>query len=154
MPTEVSPSVLNKHARVSNWPMDEFLEATGEAVLQAPSLGKPDTTGVEVSGDSEFAATGWALKEVGADGWTVPDMSGLRNIREASIGSSSPSPETVIGPDDRVQITHTASHPWRMIAFLLITAADNSNWIDTGWFIGPHTLMTVVNPFDWTLIRH
>jgi len=27
-------------------------------------------------------------------------------------------------------------------ASLLITAADNSTWIGTGWFIGPHTLIT------------
>jgi V8-like Glu-specific endopeptidase len=27
-------------------------------------------------------------------------------------------------------------------ASLLITAADGSGWIGTGWFIGPHTLMT------------
>jgi V8-like Glu-specific endopeptidase len=48
----------------------------------------------------------------------------------------------VHGPDDRVKITNTASMPWRMNASLLITAADNSTWIGTGWFIGPHTLMT------------
>jgi glutamyl endopeptidase len=48
----------------------------------------------------------------------------------------------VHGIDDRVQITNTADYPWRVHASLLITAADNSRWIGTGWFIGPHTLMT------------
>ena len=33
-------------------------------------------------------------------------------------------------------------YPWRAHAWLLITAADGSQWIGTGWFIGPHTLMT------------
>ena len=49
---------------------------------------------------------------------------------------------TVHGPDDRVQVTNTSAYPWRAHASLLITAADNSTWIGTGWFIGPHTLMT------------
>src|SRR5262249_39561020 len=40
------------------------------------------------------------------------------------------------------QITNTSIYPWRVHASLLITAADNSQWIGTGWFIGPHTLMT------------
>lgn len=51
-------------------------------------------------------------------------------------------PESVIGPDDRVQITATDVYPWRVHASLLITAADGSRWIGTGWFIGPHTLVT------------
>jgi hypothetical protein len=48
----------------------------------------------------------------------------------------------VHGPDDRVQISNTSVYPWRVHASLLITAADGSRWIGTGWFIGPHTLMT------------
>ena len=40
------------------------------------------------------------------------------------------------------RITNTSAYPWRAHASLLITAADNSMWIGTGWFIGPHTLIT------------
>ena len=50
--------------------------------------------------------------------------------------------ETVHGPDDRVKISSTGVYPWRAHASLLITARDGSMWIGTGWFIGPHTLMT------------
>ena len=52
--------------------------------------------------------------------------------------------ETIIGEDDRVKITDTQSRPWRMIAGLrLITRAPlTSTFIGTGWFIGPHTLLT------------
>jgi V8-like Glu-specific endopeptidase len=50
--------------------------------------------------------------------------------------------ESILGRDDRVQITATSTYPWRVHASLLITAADGSNWIGTGWFIGPHTLIT------------
>jgi V8-like Glu-specific endopeptidase len=35
-----------------------------------------------------------------------------------------------------------APSPWRVHASLLITARDGSRWIGTGWFIGPHTLVT------------
>jgi V8-like Glu-specific endopeptidase len=66
----------------------------------------------------------------------------LRDIGEASFGVPPPHEELVHGPDDRVQITNTSVYPWRLHASLLITAADNSLWIGTGWFIGPHTLMS------------
>ncbi len=65
----------------------------------------------------------------------------LRDIGEASFGVPK-ALETVHGPDNRVQITNTGVYPWRASASLVITAADNSSWIGTGWFIGPHTLMT------------
>lgn len=71
----------------------------------------------------------------------------LPDIAEASFGSTAREIprsvlETVHGPDDRVQITPTSVYPWRAHASLLITARDGSMWIGTGWFIGPHTLMT------------
>jgi len=69
------------------------------------------------------------------------------DIAEASFGTAARAMsrdvlETVHGPDDRVQITSTSVYPWRAHASLLITARDGSMWIGTGWFIGPHTLMT------------
>ena len=33
-------------------------------------------------------------------------------------------------------------YPWRVHASLLITAADGSNWIGTGWFVSPRVLVT------------
>ena len=72
----------------------------------------------------------------------VPDLSGLRDIAVASYGEGPTLTETVHGTDDRVQITNTGVYPWRAHASLLITARDGSRWIGTGWFIGPHTLMT------------
>ena len=73
--------------------------------------------------------------------WMSPDTRGLPDIGEASFGRP-PMIEAVIGNDDRVQITNTSAYPWRAHASLLITARDNSQWIGTGWFIGPHTLAT------------
>jgi glutamyl endopeptidase len=74
--------------------------------------------------------------------YTAPEKTMLRDIAEASFGPPPMHAETVHGPDNRVRITTTAIYPWRAHASLLITAADNSQWIGTGWFIGPHTLMT------------
>ena len=66
----------------------------------------------------------------------------LRDIGEASWGPPDSFPETVHGPDDRVQITATRNYPWRAHCSLRIVAADNSLWIGTGWFIGPRLLVT------------
>lgn len=67
----------------------------------------------------------------------------LRDIGEASFGTPPVVSESVIGGvDDRVQITNTHQHPWRVHAALRITAGDNSLWIGTGWFVGPRLLVT------------
>jgi V8-like Glu-specific endopeptidase len=50
--------------------------------------------------------------------------------------------EVVIGADDRVRVTATTTFPWRAVCSLRITAKDNSQWIGTGWFVGPRTLIT------------
>jgi glutamyl endopeptidase len=71
----------------------------------------------------------------------APDLSGLDDIGVASFGPP-PQFEAVIGTDERVQITGTKQYPWRLNSSLLITAADNSQWIGTGWFISPRTLVT------------
>jgi glutamyl endopeptidase len=74
--------------------------------------------------------------------FTALAISGLRDVAEASYGPAPSVQDTVHGPDDRVQINTTAAYPWLVHASLLITAADDSLWLGTGWFIGPHTLMT------------
>ena len=52
--------------------------------------------------------------------------------------------ETVHGIDNRVRITggKTGQYPWCTNASLLITARDGSQWIGTGWFVSPRTLVT------------
>ncbi len=61
------------------------------------------------------------------------------DIGNASFGFG---PESVHGIDDRRQITQTGNYPWRAHCSLLITAADNTNWIGTGWFVSPRLLIT------------
>jgi glutamyl endopeptidase len=64
------------------------------------------------------------------------------NFPDVGIASFGISAEAIIGNDDRVQINDTTLYPYRAIASLLITAADGSKWIGTGWFISPRTLVT------------
>jgi V8-like Glu-specific endopeptidase len=131
---------------VSNLP-EETTQAGKKPVLsQPPSEGTNPQT-VQPGADGAEQVEGFKLRALTeatmAELFSVPDTSHLRDIGEASFGPANDVLlETVHGPDDRVQITNTTVYPWRAIASLLITAADNSMWIGTGWFIGPHTLAT------------
>jgi V8-like Glu-specific endopeptidase len=69
-------------------------------------------------------------------------LADLPDIATASFGPLPPTAETVHGPDDRVQIQATSAYPWRVHASLLITARNGAQYIGTGWFIGPRTLVT------------
>lgn len=130
------------HAPVSNQVDDPREELETEVVSEAPGTGEGEESqpaeGQEVEAVAAVAAESLDLREV------VPDLTGLRPIGEASYGpvDSGPGAETVHGPDNRIQIGNTASYPWSVHASLLITARDGSRWIGTGWFIGPHTLIT------------
>ncbi len=62
------------------------------------------------------------------------------------INGRDPRLDSVIGADDRVRINPTTSFPWRAIAHLEIWTSGNTsanpNGGCTGWFIGPHTVVT------------
>ena len=124
---------------ISNQP--EVSVPIAQPVFQPPSEGTDSVVSAVADGTElveGHVRTEAALSEL----WTAPATTQLRDIGEASFGPHPPIAETVHGPDDRVQITNTAAYPWRVHASLLITAADGSLWIGTGWFIGPHTLAT------------
>lgn len=131
------------HTPVSNHPSETAAGATLKRATQAPGYGVgPSKEGVNDKDGTELVK-GFHLNESALpEMFTAPKSTELRDIGEASFGPPPPRAETVHGPDDRVQITNTTVYPWRAHASLLITAADNSQWIGTGWFIGPHTLMT------------
>lgn len=67
-----------------------------------------------------------------------------RDIGEASFPAEGRDivAENVVGEDQRSPIVPATAHPYRAIASLLITAADDSRWIGTGWFISPRTVIT------------
>ena len=137
------PAKVNPHQSTSN----DLNEASGAVIRKAvskppvegvnPKTSKPNADGSEGVAGFKMLREAAAIESVGA-----PDTSELRDIGEASFGPLPRQAETVHGPDNRVRITATSSYPWRAHASLLITAADNSQWIGTAWFIGPHTLMT------------
>ncbi len=146
MPTKIKKpaAVTSSHTPVSNEP-SEARPAGIKPATRPPAEGVNPKTPKPANAGHE-AVPGFKLREIAAveaaEIFHAPDTSKLRDIGEASFGPPPPAAETVHGPDDRVQVTNTSVYPWRAHASLLITAADNSTWIGTGWFIGPHTLMT------------
>jgi glutamyl endopeptidase len=125
----------------------------GHTSVSSPGSG--DTGGARESEEPPGAGEGGDVDEAEGEleqvkGYELPDEEQalemsvavdeqLRDIGEASFG---PAPEAVFGQDDRVQIQATSSYPWRVHCSLRITARDGSQWIGTGWFCGPHTLIT------------
>ena len=104
----------------------------------------PDDAGAAPAGDVEDLQRPGGLESLAEDSWAGLYQEGLLDIGVASFGvpGADVGLETVHGPDNRVQVNATGNFPWRMHASLGITAADGSGWIGTGWFIGPHTLVT------------
>jgi glutamyl endopeptidase len=133
---------ISGHTSVSNQGEEAIDAAVGAPISTPPSEG-PNADTLQARPDGTESVEGYApIAGFSADMFTAPADTGLRDIGEASFGEPTAQGEIVHGPDDRVQITSTAVYPWRAHASLLITAADNSLWIGTGWFIGPHTVMT------------
>ena len=154
MPDEQANAV-NGHTPVSNEPEEPGEVVEEEEKVEEPSEGEDSET-VQEEYEGIEDVPGREMLEA-AQVLTAPAIPDLPDIAEATFGpltrglegsaegSYSPpalAPETVHGPDDRIQITNTTVYPWRAHASLLITAADNSQWIGTGTFIGPHTLTT------------
>ncbi|MGW1767230.1 trypsin-like serine peptidase [Streptomyces sp. NPDC002073] len=136
------PNANGPHTAVSNQPEELTTVVAEQPIFEGPSEGVQGTPTAFTSDGLEQVAghTRSLFEELPAETWVAP-MAPLRDIGEASFGPPDML-ETVHARDDRVQITDTTSYPWRAHASLLITAADNTQWIGTGWFIGPHTLIT------------
>jgi V8-like Glu-specific endopeptidase len=134
----------NPHTAVSNEP--EGAAAAARKLASKPPSEGSDSKVVKPRQDGSEAVEGFKLPKESAEAmaevYEAPDKTSLRDIAEATYGPPPPQKETVHGPDNRVRINNTSVYPWRANASLLITAADGSQWIGTGWFIGPHTLMT------------
>jgi len=147
MPTkDTLPVPKGSHTPISNLSEEAAgAESPKSSDSRPPAEGKSSKATKPRKDGAEDVPGFKGLKETAAAGvesLTAPKTSKLKDIGEASFGPPPPKAETVHGPDNRVKITNTSVYPWRAHASLLITAADNSHWIGTGWFIGPHTLMT------------
>ena len=141
MATTAKPAKANPHAATSN-EADEAAVVVKKSVVKPPAEGI-DAKAIKPASDGSEAVPGFKLRAAEsalmAETFKAPDTSKLQDIGVASFGAAI---ETVHGPDDRVKINATNTYPWRVHASLLITAADNSQWIGTGWFISPRTLIT------------
>jgi V8-like Glu-specific endopeptidase len=64
--------------------------------------------------------------------------------RPAAAGSfgSDMVAEVIVGNDDRVPVADPTESPWRHICSLQIESETGVQFLGTGWFIGPKTLMT------------
>ena len=111
-------------------------EQPGVEAFEGASTGEGESASVDGSVEPIIAVSAEA-----AVAESAPDTSNLRPIGEATYGRMSDT-ESVLGPDTRIQIANTADYPWRVHCSLLITANDGSQWIGTGWFIGPKTVVT------------
>jgi glutamyl endopeptidase len=134
-----SRAPTGKDKRVSNHPEERAVVRA--RTIQRPSEGVDPRT-PEPNADGTEAVRRRRRESAAERAWRPPESAELRDIGEASFGPPPPARETVHGPDDRIRITNTSIYPWRVHASLLITAADNSAWIGTGWFISPRTLIT------------
>jgi V8-like Glu-specific endopeptidase len=147
--SEQEQRVSNGHESVSNAPeelRDKVAVPEGYEVSEEPFEGE-GTEGTQAGSLQEMAAE--AVSKL-VQRRTAPDISRLPDIAEATFGPLHPgtaveerlTPREIIDTDDRIQIQDTRLFPWSAIASLRATLADNSLWHGTGWFIGPHTLVT------------
>ena len=140
------PIPTGPHTPISSLSQEAAAAVTPTATDSRPPAEGKDPKTKQPTPDGAEAVPKFKLKAAemasAAETLTAPKTSKLKDIGEASFGPPPPKAETVHGPDDRVKITNTSVYPWRVHASLLITARDNSQWVGTGWFIGPHTLMT------------
>lgn len=65
-----------------------------------------------------------------------------RAEERARIARNAPLLEVILGTDERVRVTNTQDYPYRCICSLLITAQNGSEWVGTGWLVGPRLVLT------------
>lgn len=131
-----APSTLELHTAITNMHVTESSVSTPKVSPGSLGLGNELPLNAGSVSETRPHVEMEAVLEL-----TAPDVSELLDIGAASFGAPA-ALETVIGTDERVRINDTKQYPWRVTASLLITAADNSQWIGTAWFISPRTLAT------------
>ncbi|HYU31148.1 MAG TPA: trypsin-like serine protease [Thermoanaerobaculia bacterium] len=133
---------FDAHAAVSNvtlpvaMHLPAFQGQPGAESAEEPAAGGAAPESAPAGGFDGGAAS-ISSAETGAE----PE-SAVFDIGAASFGQGLVFAEAIIGNDDRVQQTQTDQYVWRAIASLRITARDGSQWLGTGWFISPRTLIT------------
>ncbi|MCL6260962.1 serine protease [Aquiflexum sp. TKW24L] len=138
--------LLESHSAVSN---DNDQKVSLESSFQGMSL---ESVEAESKGTEEMAAGSTESKESGVetssgqstelfelDAWYGSYPEDLKEFHEFK---SPDALEVIIGADDRTRINPTTAYPWRAICSLLIRTKTGKNYIGTGWFVGPRTVIT------------
>lgn len=77
------------------------------------------------------------------DAWHATYSGSYTTSKLRQHGVSESIIETILSSgDDRVEVDNTRLAPWRWICSLIITAADGSQWVGSGWLAGPSTIIT------------
>ncbi len=136
-------------------------QSTGEVTFEEGSPGtiapSPETVGLELVEGYEYNfGTGQELStgqdeevsEAETETLTKKVQESDKKLLDAWYGSYDDNPmearalEVVIDHDDRVRINATTKYPWRAICSLRMKSKTGKNYIGTGWFVSPRTIIT------------
>lgn len=93
--------------------------------------------GKEITVEPSEALREIVVKELAGAGSAAPKASGA--------GTAQQSERVVVGQDDRIEITDTEEHPFRMIGQILAKSSTGSAWTCSGALIGPRTVLTAAH---------
>jgi V8-like Glu-specific endopeptidase len=139
--TNIQQSYMQQESSYPELSETEVEEVEGVTIL------RPGEGDKEVSSklETELSETETDFDEIGFDAplqGTEPMDALFASYTELIPKMKAQLQEVIIGADNRVRVFATTSYPWRAICSLKITAKDNSNWIGTGWLVGPRTVIT------------
>jgi len=129
------------HEEVFNDAMLESEGSSGEASQPEDGLETLPTAPRAQPDNQDGTGDDVGSERAAAEVFLDPYYASYHDDRPASARNL-PSLEVIIGPDNRTRINPTTSYPWRAICALKIRSRTGKNYIGTGWFISPRTVMT------------
>ena len=122
--------------------LSSFMFSTVSAQEGAPDPNTPVSNVDGVMPVAKVAGNVTMFPSFAGTGKLAPEAFQLAGSHAVAPPVASYSPESVIVPDERTEITATTSAPSRFIAYLVVTWANYAQGACTGWFIGPRTVVT------------
>jgi glutamyl endopeptidase len=154
-------STTKPNRRPASFTEYEVIGSSGSPVTTAPAvtteyespggldLNNPDPQAESTNAEALLTALApdgeVVTSEPGETGDPAVDAADTVAVLDAIVGSYpelAESLEVIIGVDERIRVTDTRAYPWRAICALSITAANNRQFIGTGWLISPRTVIT------------
>jgi glutamyl endopeptidase len=109
---------IEQPAQPSPVRLDAWHASNGTAVSRAISAAVTKETSAEETGEEAALRVGGTLTDIGL------------------------TPETILGTDDRVEVSNTQQNPYAWICDLLITDSTGTEWLGTGWLAHPRLVIT------------